>query len=225
MSIPTPPTPAPPPDGGPPAQAKAAATQGKAGFRKNLPEWIRQLPRLNFDAAPNSGFELINRAKLREALKNEDPDSLRKIEEDLDFLDHELMRLFRDRDFEASKQQNRYRLYQLGFMGLATLATLFGSLLAVALDKSPNLVPLLAFGETVVALFTTYLATISGREAPLPLWLSNRRRAEHMRREYFRYLMDLPPYDSVSGYSRRYLLSKRAADINRGVYPDSGGEG
>jgi hypothetical protein len=65
-----------------------------------------------------------------------------------------------------------------------------------------------------------FLATISGRSAPLPNWLNNRRRAEHLRREYFRFLMHLPPYDEPVVYKRQELLSERAADINRGVNPD-----
>jgi hypothetical protein len=70
-------------------------------------------------------------------------------------------------------------------------------------------------------LMTTYLASVSGREAPLPIWLENRRRAEHLRRDYFRYLMNLTPYDNLEGYDRRRLLSMRAANINRGFFPDS----
>jgi hypothetical protein len=71
-----------------------------------------------------------------------------------------------------------------------------------------------------VALLATFLATISGRESPLPIWLNNRRRAEQLRREYFRYLMNLPPYDSIEGYQRQMAASRRAADINRGVFPE-----
>ena len=50
--------------------------------------------------------------------------------------------------------------------------------------------------------------------------MSNRRRAEQLRREYFRFLTRMPPYDEVTGYRRRMLLSKRVADINRGMHPD-----
>jgi hypothetical protein len=136
----------------------------------------------------------------------------------MDYLDKELLRLFRERDYEAKQQQNRYRVYQLGYIGLAAAATLIGSLVAVA---PRDMVPILAFLETLIALLTTYLATISGREQPLPLYLSNRRRAEHLRREYFRFLMDMPPYDTLDGYDRHRTLSMRAADINRGFFPET----
>lgn len=201
---------------------KSPKTQEKAGFRANWPEWMRQLPRSSFPTEPNPDFQLIDREEIRRLLqeKKVEPEAIKKLEADMDFLDHELLRLFRERDHEAKLQQNRYRLYQVGFITLAAVATIIGSLQAVMLNGYADLVPLLALIETIIALLTTYLATISGRETPLPRWLSGRRRAEYMRREYFRYLMNMPPYDVVQGYQRRQLLSSRAANINRGVYPD-----
>ncbi len=203
-------------------QQKQPKTQEKADFRENWPEWMRQLPRSNFPAESNPNFQLIDREAIRRLLQEKQiaPEAIEKLEEDMDFLDHELMRLFRERDHEAKLQQNRYRLYQLGFMTLAAIATIIGSLQAVAMNGRADIVPLLALLETIIALLATYLATISGRETPLPRWLTGRRRAEYMRREYFRYLMNMPPYDVVQGYERRQLLSSRAANINRGVYPD-----
>jgi hypothetical protein len=197
-------------------------TQEKKGFRQSWPIWAQQLPRIWFPP-PDEAFQLISSEKLNEVLtgSGSDPESIKRLDEELKFLDHELLRLFRDRDYEAKYQQNRYRIYQLMYMVLAAVATIIGSLLALALSAQPDLVPWLAFGETFVALMTTYLASVSGREAPLPIWLENRRRAEHLRREYFRYLMNLTPYDNLDGYDRRRLLSLRAANINRGFFPDS----
>jgi hypothetical protein len=215
-----PPSPALPPKPGEPK----FNTQETAGFRQNWPAWMKQLPRWSFPKEPNPNYQLIDRQKLREHLAKLDAESVKRIEEDLDFLDHELLRLFRDRDFQASQSQNMYRLYQIGFMLLAGGAALIGSLQALALNNSPDAVPIFSLLETIVALVTTYLATISGREPPLPLWLQNRRRAENLRREYFRYLMNMPPYDVLDGYKRRMTLSQRAADINRGVYPEIEGE-
>jgi hypothetical protein len=211
--LPAPTTPSQPP--------KRPATQEKPGFRQNFSSWMQQLPRLSFPNAPNADFELIDRDDLfNNILKDADPAAKQRIAEDMDFLEHELLRLFRQRDYEASKQQNRYRLYQLSFMLLAALATLLGSLQGVSLNSAPNWVPLLALVETLIALFSTFIASISGREPPLPEWLANRRRAESLRREYFRYLMNTAPYDAVEGYERKLLLSTRAANINRGVFPD-----
>lgn len=206
--------------GGASGKGPGFATQEVAGFRQGWPEWMRQLPRLSFPKESNKKYQLIDREKMKAELGSFDPAVIQRIEEDLDYMEHELMRLFRERDFEAKQQQNRYRLVQITYSLLATAATLIGSFQALSLGTNPNAVPALAFLETVVALATTYLATISGREPPLPRWLTNRRRAEDMRRECFRYLMDMPPYDTVAGYERRMLLSKRAADINRGVHPD-----
>lgn len=212
-----------------PAEGAPAVTpfvsQGKAGFRSRWPDWMKQLPRLQFDSKPNPSYQLINPAALEQVLKNADPEAVKRIKEDITFLDSELMRLFRERDYEASLHQNRYRLVQILFMVLAAGATIIGALQGVMLNGQPDIVPVLALAETVVALLTTYLATISGRVPSLPLWLQNRRRAEHLRREYYRYLMNIAPYDTVSGYHRKLLLSTRAANINRGIYPDQQGDG
>ncbi|MBZ0293446.1 MAG: DUF4231 domain-containing protein [Anaerolineae bacterium] len=201
----------------------APATQEKSGFREHWPVWMQQLPRLQFSTEPNPNFQLIDRKKLRALLeeKKADPEAIEKIQADLDFLDHELLRLFRERDHQAKYDQNRYRLYQILFMLLAAIATIIGSIQALLMNGQADLVPFFSLIETMIALGTTYLATISGREAPLPSWLNNRRRAESLRREYFRYLVNLPPYDVVEGYERRQLLSTRTANINRGAYPDS----
>jgi hypothetical protein len=208
----------PPPAVKPPEQP---ISQQKPTFRANWPSWAKQLPVLRFQP-PDPNFQLIDRDKLRQILKDASPDIVKRVEDDLNFLENELLRLFRDRDYEAAMQQNRYRLYQIMYILLAALATLIGSLQALVLNSNRGLLPWLAFGETLVALLATFLATISGREPPLPLYLNNRRRAESLRREYFRFLINLPPYDTVAGPDRRQMLSTRAADINRGVFPDEG---
>jgi len=217
----------------PPASTKKKAaanpeftTQEKKDFRKNWPAWAKQLPKGRFNA-PDSEFQLIDSNKLLKVLEEQgaEQSSIDKIVEDMDFLDHVLLRLFRDRDYTAAFQQNRYRKYQIYFSMLAALATIIGAFQALAVNDSPNLMPWLAFAETVVALITTYIATISGREPPLPAWLTSRRHAEYLRREYFRYLMNLAPYDVKEGYERKQLLSIRAANINRGIYPDASAEG
>jgi hypothetical protein len=200
-------------------QQEVAVTQERRGWRAGWPAWLRQMPRLKFPP-PNEDFQLIPEDELNKFLQTVDAEAAARIEADIKHMDYELLRLFRRRDYEAKLHQNRYRLYQIGYIVLAATATLIGSLMALALNARPELVPWLAFCETIIALLTTFLATISGREAPLPMWMSNRRRAEYLRREYFRYLMNLPPYNAVTGYEREMLLSRRAADINRGSRPD-----
>jgi cation transport ATPase len=179
------------------------------------------MPRLRFEPpAPDPNYQLIDREDLEEELKDIPQEVRDEIFKDMEFMEYELMRLFRQRDYEAKKQQNRYRRIQILYLLLAALATMIGSVQALTFSTAPETMPLFSFLSTVVALMVTFLATISGRESPLPLWLTNRRRAEQLRREYFRYLTRMSPYDDVeAGYPRRMLLSKRAADINRGVYP------
>jgi hypothetical protein len=198
-------------------------TQEKTGFRQNAPAWVKQLPQWRFPP-PKEEFELIKTAELEKVLADAEPQARQQIMEDIHFLDHELLRLFRERDYNASRQQNRYRLLQLGYMVLAALAALVGSFQALTLIDNPQATAIFAFIETVVAALVTFLATISGRESPMNQWLLNRRRAEYLRREYFRYLLNLPPYNALSGYQRRMELSERAANINRGFFPDKIGE-
>ncbi|MEZ4669686.1 MAG: DUF4231 domain-containing protein [Anaerolineae bacterium] len=213
------------PTGAPGAGApdtKTVSTQGKQNYRSRWPAWAKQLPRLQFDKAANPEFQLLDKTRLDALLAGADSDAARRLRDDIEFLDTELLRLFRERDYEASLHQNRYRLVQISFMLLAALATIIGALQGLSMGSRADAVPAFALAETLVALFTTYLATISGRVPSLPLWLQNRRRAEYMRREYYRYLMRMSPYDndSVKDYERKLLLSTRAANINRGIYPE-----
>ncbi len=198
----------------------APIAQGKKGFRKNWPEWMKQLPMLRFPS-PDPSFQLIDREKLGAMLQNAPPDARARLESDLQHLDGELLRLFRVRDYQAKFQQNRYRQYQIAYMLLATAATMAGSLLALSLRDNPQSAPFWGLVETLIALGATFLSALSTREPPLPLWIENRRIAEQLRREYFRFLMDLEPYDALSDYDRRHELSVRAAQINRGAMPDS----
>jgi hypothetical protein len=215
-------------------------SQQKGDPRRRWPAWAKQLPYFKLPP-PDPNFSLVPKQEALELLRP-DPSkvtssaaaaayppfqatdrTLRAIESDLDLLEREVLQLFRERDLEAKLQQNRYRLYQISFILLSATATAIGSLLALALTQQPpTWVPILGFAETVVALLATFLAQISGRESPFLLWLENRRAAESLRREYFRYLVRLPPYDnpSLQPYERRVLLAERAALINRGTSPD-----
>lgn len=187
--------------------------------RANWPEWMRQMPRLHFPP-PNDAFQLVDPEKVTNLLSGLDSTTQQSIMNDLKFLNSELLKRFQERDHEASLQQNRYRLYQIGFIVLATSATIVGSLQSLALGNNPTLVPWLAFIETGIALLATYLATIGSREPPLERWMTNRQRSEGLRREYFRYLLCLPPYDAIpEEYKRRLMLKERMADIYRGVFP------
>ena len=239
MSTPAPtPAPTPRPPSAPPGKKEtnapaAVTTQGRVDFRKRLPVWVQEMPQFGSfrPSEPDPNYQLLSRADVQEAIKDLSPEAQKQIFDDMDFMEYELLRLFRERDHTAKFNQNRYRRQQIFFLMLAVAATLIGSLQVVALNNSPEVMPLFAFLETLVALLTAFLAAVGGREPPQERWLNNRRRAEQMRREYFRYLTHMPPYDEVTGYQRRMLLSNRAADINRGMYPQeitgqkTGGEG
>jgi hypothetical protein len=208
-----------------PANAPAPSSQGRKDFRKSLWVWIQELPQFGRfkPEEPDPNYNLLSKDDLDEVLKDFPQSVKNEIFEDMDFVEYELMRLFRDRDHRAKYNQNRYRRLQINFLILAVMATLIGSLQVIALNSSPEWMPLFAFLETLIALLTAFLAALGGREPPQEQWLSNRRRAEQLRREYFRFLTRMPPYDEVTGYRRRMLLSKRAADINRGMYPSETG--
>lgn len=201
--------------------SKEFASPKQSKYRGRQHPLLKELPFFTKFPSLDPKFSLINEEQLAAFFEREKIDAKIQadIRADIDHMEHELLRMFRDRDYKAKLHQNRYRLYQILYIWLAALAGTLGAAQALSIDSNPGLVPLFAFIETVIAAFVAYLATVSGREPPLPEWLSNRRAAEQLRREFFRYLMHLPPYDRLDGYRRKLTLSQRAADINRGVYP------
>lgn len=220
----------PPPVSGSNPPLPASQGQKVRRRREGWAEWMRDLPLPRFPDKPEENFRLIDPAKLDALLANANENAAARIREDIEFLNAEMMTLFRDRDHNAKKEQNLYRAYQISYLALAGVATALGSFQAILLLNRPDVMPWIAFAETFVALLATFLATISGREPPMPRWLENRRRAEQLRREYFRFLVNLPPYDEevsadevAKGFTyeikRKLLLSERIAEINRGAYP------
>ncbi len=189
-------------------------------WRQRLPEWVKQLPRLRDTPKANQSFQLLNTVEKDAILAQMDAAAKKRIAEDIEHLESELLVYFRQHDADAAYQQNRYRMYQIGYIGLATLATIVGSIQALFLTSDVNIVRIAAFIEVMISLFAVYLANLGAQEPPLPAWMDNRRRAEALRREYFRYLVNLPPYDALTGFERRGQLSRRAALLNRGSNPD-----
>jgi len=185
--------------------------------------WIRQLPSLRFPRRQNEAFELISDEFLHQIATTYQLDeaALEKIKQDRDFMEPELMVYFRELDHKAKLQQNGYRLFQLSILALATLATIIGSLQAVMLSSNPDILPWLGALEAFVALLTVFVVQTRGTNSRLSDWLNNRRKAEQMRREFFRYLMDLPPYRSIEvDYERKQTLSRRAAEIYNDKFPE-----
>lgn len=188
--------------------------------RKRRPEWLRRFPKLRPDPLDNN-FQLIPPAQLEELLQKLNKSAADRIRADIQFLEQPLMRLFRERDHEAYVYQNTHRLFQLSFIGLSVLATLVGSLVTLSLTSNPTLSAVLGFIEAVIAAVTAALAALQGNRPPQALWLQNRLRAEYLRREYFRFLMNLEPYTSLDEVHRRRMLELRAAEINMGVFPET----
>lgn len=187
-------------------------------FSKDFPKW--KLP----DPDPN--FQLIPEKELDKLFDEKDvPANTRKeIKDDMQFLQEEMFHLFTKSDYQAKSYQNDYRRYQLWFILLAFFATLVGSGQAVVSgrDIADTWLPTLAFVETVVALLATFVASISAFDPPMNKWIQNRRIAEYMRQEYFRYLTGVDPYDEyrLDQPRREMLLARRVAEINQGKHPD-----
>lgn len=199
-------------------------TQERSDFRKGWPDWLRQMPRLRPFRPPDPKFGLIKEGELERFFEEKEVSKKAResIKQDVNYMQEELLRLFRQRDYDAAVHQNRYRLFQLGYIILATLATVVGSIMALSLSSNPEIVPTLGFIETLIALLTTYLATISSSDPPFNHYMESRRKAEFLRREYYRYLCDLDPYSNIDDSAQReMLLSQRAARINKGYFPDA----
>lgn len=198
-------------------------TQEHKNPRESWPAWMKALPRTSID--PNPDFQLVPRAAIETYQQQlSEPAEREAFMQDIATLDSELLDKFRRRDYLAKKNQNRYRKVQVWFVVLASLATIFGSLQAlVAGDlERPALLPIVAFIETVIALVAVFLTNVIGARNPYNEWISNRRVAEGLRREYFRFLMYAPPYDTITDRAERErTLAMRAADINRGKFPDT----
>jgi hypothetical protein len=203
-----------------------------------LPQWIRQLPLQDVNDQKED-FKLISDEVLAgikpsfsvetisEEGKPKDKVAYETLINEINFLETYVVSLFKKRDYDAKYYQTAYRRYQIGYMLLAILAAIFGALLALNLDENnasnPNgrfWVAVFGFLETVVALMTTYLASISGRENALEKWLENRQKAEGLRREYQRFLMRLQPYDKGNPADLEESLKRRAAAINLLGSPD-----
>jgi hypothetical protein len=186
-------------------------------------EWFRQHPKLRCEPL-NDQFQLISdedlEAIIQEKHLDAESEAVERLRQDLAHLRHELMPHFRARDYAAHCDQNRYRLFQVGFIGLAALATFVGSLQVWALDNAPNLILIIGLAETFIALVTTFIANLMGNDNPFLSWLNNRQQAEQLRREFFRYVTDAEPYTRLTGAARRKRLALRAAAINKGADPD-----
>lgn len=200
-----------------PISQQTGASRWNLPFK--LPTFMRDLPHMRLPKG-REYFELLPPDELEKILAKASPELRKEIEDDMKILKEDLFQFFIRRDRLASEYQNNYRFYQLMYVLLAFGATIFGSLQALAMDS--KFLVWVAFAETLIALTATMVAALSTYEPPLPKWVENRRIAESLRQEYFRYLTRSDPYDDVADKARRkMLLSRRAAEINQGRNPDS----
>lgn len=193
--------------------------------RKRLFHFTSDFPKRKLPD-PNPNFQLIPEKDLEKLFndKNIPPNIRKEIKDDMAFLEEEMFHLFTKSDYQAKSYQNDYRRYQLWFILLAFFATLVGSFQAVVSgrDVAETWLPALAFVETVIALLATFVSTVSASDPPMNKWIQNRRIAEYMRQEYFRYLTGVDPYDEyrLDQPRREMLLARRVAEINQGKHPD-----
>ncbi len=215
----------PPPEPEKPVQqqpiAQRAAEQRKAQFSGWV--WWQQRPKRAFPNEPDPNFKLVSDEML-EQLTQEfrlSPAAMARIRQDLGHLDHELLRYFRETDHAAKKFQNGFRLYNVRILILAAVATMIGAFQAISLSIDPSLLLVLGAAETIVALYTVYVVNTRSQDASLDDWLKNRRQSEQLRREFFRYLLYLPPYmEGELEYERKRKLSRRAASIYADQFPE-----
>jgi len=218
-------TPAQPPPGASTTPPVQPISQRNNQMRHASQGWIwwQQRPKREFPNEPDPQFKLVP-DDLIERMTTEfnlDPGAVARMKKDIDYLDHELLKYFRETDHAAKKYQNGFRLYNVRILMLATGATLIGTLQAISLAFSPSLLLVLGALETIVALYTVYVVNTRSTEASLDSWLKNRRQSEQLRREFFRYLLYLPPYiEGELEYERKRKLSSRAASIYADQFPE-----
>ena len=188
--------------------------------RLKRPAMFQEFP--SWKVTPREDFGFIDKAVLESILQDAPNDVKEEILADLHVLEIELLnRFFKERDYDATRHQNRYRRFQVIYVTLAFVATVLGSAQAYAIAAWPKALTTIALLETVVALVATMVATISASEPPFTEWIENRRIAEFLRQEYFRYLLRIDPYDRFTVKARRDMfLARRAAEINSGKYPE-----
>jgi hypothetical protein len=165
---------------------------------------LRELPKRHI--SPDKKYELITSVQLQTffavyenyespgnpKFKEEFAAAKEAIEKDHQALGERVMDLYRSNDFEAKREQNRYRQILWRLIWLAFFATLFGALQGFAVDmnipgvdeKAP--LAFFAFGEAVITSMALMVLQ-TARSSPLERWIMARRTTEALRREYFRF--------------------------------------
>ena len=206
-----------------PVQQHGTQRKVRFPFLKRLqPVWFTQMPFKNIPNKPDESFQLINDDMIQEMkdVYQLDAQSIAQIKADRAFMETELMRYFRELDVEAKVKQNEYRKHQIRILILASAATLTGAMQAISINNEPYL-RFFGFLEAVIALFTVFVIQIRSSDATLPGWLGARKKAEQLRREYFRFMLRLPPYDQEQPiYKLRLTLSARVAEIYNDKDPE-----
>lgn len=209
------------PEAPPAVPAPAAPTVAPITYaqRTTMDELWALLPRLRFPPL-NPDYRLIPTDALDVLLADARTQTRAAILDDIDFCARELMPLFNQRDYQAAFHQNRYRLARLGVAALVTVVVISGSLTLWFAFTNRALPAIITLIGTVVALLVIYAVTLAGRTPAYPEYIENRRKAEFLRREYFRFLARLAPYSGTgTDHAHRQEAARRAADLNLGNEP------
>ena len=202
--------------------APAPITQGRMDFRKRLPVWIQEMPQFGKFRTRRARSEL---QASEERGSGERPErrprdhSKRNLSTIMDFMDYELLRLFRQRDYTAKYNQNRYRRQQIYFLILAVAATLVGSLQVVGPQHERR-------NDAAVRLYGNFVALLDGLSGGAG-WARIAAgivadQPPSCRTDAPR-ILPLPHPHAPLRRSHRVsspdAVFERAADINRGMYP------
>ena len=202
----------------PPPTPSDPTSKSRRRFRLRNITMFKDLPYIWKYAPPS--YPLIQEP-LDELLKGVDKSLADQVREDMQMLQPRLFKYFTELDRDALIAQNQYRRTQVGYIILAALATLLGALQGLAYSGDSNdLLAIFAFSETVVALLAVLLAQVGHSREALDTWITKRRSAEGLRREFFRFLMYLDPYDYKDEVERYELLNQRVSDLYGGQLAD-----
>jgi hypothetical protein len=168
--------------------------------------------------SPPVTIGLIPEDRLTLILEDADPNERQRIIENIRYGEYELMPIFRVRDWSARRFQYEYRRNHLRATWLWRLLILTAALTALFANTSPFLAPFPS-GATAILAAVIWLLIRRESDAQRAAWIIHRRTVEMLRREYFRFITELPPYMDMDTLDRRLLFSRRVNTINAGVAP------
>ncbi len=186
-----------------------AQVQGEISQQTALYHLLRLLPR--FTPPPkNPNFALVTPPYLDTVLSGLHDDAARLLRAEVAIADQVLLRPFSDSDYDAVRIHIRYRLIQLSSAALIiVMIALCGVGLWLAFSARSTPLTLALVGVVGLCLLVIYISG-GGRANLYNRYMNQRRSAEWLRREYFRFLARLAPYNGTEG-DRHRRVNERAA--------------